>query len=180
MYAIASILRNDAEFKKIKETLAIAASNQNSLAASIPHLSWLVASKMDILAIQGELLQIAEIWPSISIRIYGIGLFNQIPVVLYFPIIRSTEISRRHSYLWEKLAWKTNGTVMNYSPDCWIPHITIEYGDTTHEKIASTFMDLTSHFINLDLTIDNISIIYNIDGETGVAFEIDLQKTRGI
>lgn len=180
MYAIASMLSKENWSGNVSfdEFIRVNPFKRGVDVPYLPHVSWFVASKIDPDEIAPKLGVIAREQQPLRGNIQGLGLFNQQPVVVYISLKRNHLISYLHNQIWQNIGEYAEGIIMNYSPERWIPHITLGYGEIIKQKIASSFQSLCFIPLEVNLMLDNLAIIYNHDGDSGIAchFYLDGKK----
>jgi 2'-5' RNA ligase len=181
MYAIATLLSQDVARPglKLEQVFDHIYKVAHVIPPNLLHVSWFVTPELNMQGLEDEMNSLVKNWKSFSFKTKGLGLFNQKPIVIYLPIIRTLEITKMHGAIWDLLTPHTRQAVQNYSPERWIPHITIGYGEITNTRIASAFSQLVSEPLIFNSSMENISLIYNIDGDSGVTFRAPLSGPGG-
>ena len=94
-----------------------------------PHFSYQIASHYDIEVLEPILRDFASGSSPFQINAGGLGIFTGASPVLYIPVVRTRELNRFHTALWEEISQAGAGIVDYYTPENWMPHITIGFGD---------------------------------------------------
>ncbi len=102
----------------------------------VPHVSLHVATAYGS-GLREAVANIAAEQPPLPVRCGGLGLFTTTRPVVFVPVVRGERLSRLHSQLWDRLADVAKGTLQFYSPDGWLPHITLAHGALDTERLAA-------------------------------------------
>jgi 2'-5' RNA ligase len=146
----------------------------------LAHFSWQVAEKYN-LEQTGEILErVARRTKPFPASASGLGIFTgQVPVV-YIPVVKDECLLHYHASLWEETQSVVEGASSYYSPDLWIPHITLAYGDVDLEKLNCAIKTLAFTTLNLEIQVNNLSLVYQDDGEEGwLKYKFDFQGHDG-
>jgi len=128
-----------------------------------PHLSWQSAKTYAIQSLDDRLKDFTNSINPILLRTSGLGIFTGKSPILYLPIVKTNELIKIHKNLWERLRDLSVIPNQFYSPDNWIPHITIAYGDVTVEKISCAIRQLGDLNYEISILIDNITVLHRDD-----------------
>lgn len=143
--AIWSYLEADCDLKGVKIT-------------PVPHVSWqLVDSyQMDMLfAVLEEFCRHAK--PFLA-RTTGLGIFTGENPVIYIPLVKNHQLLRFHEILWNETARAGSGIIPHYSPENWIPHITLASGDVDRIKLSCAMERLAFHTYNWEFVVDHLVV----------------------
>jgi len=178
MYAVASLLNPEAD----RQTRDLWHLLENSCGLSgismtpLPHFSWMASGEYDACAAQNAIEDLAgEIVP-FTTRTAGLGLFTGANPVLYLAIVKSECLFKVHKKVWDTLTPFSKNISNYYSAELWIPHITIAYKDLNTTKISCAVKDLLLVPLDVEIMVDNITLLYHIDDEVGIK---DQFKLRG-
>jgi 2'-5' RNA ligase len=133
----------------------------------IPHFSWHVALNYSE-GVASILKRFTKKIDPFVVIASGIGVFEGKNPVIYIQILKTSELIRLHSKLWDDMADVAKSTNINYSPDRWVPHLTIAYGDVTVDKIGCAAKTLVFRDLHMEICVDNLAIIYNEDNQVGI------------
>lgn len=94
----------------------------------------------------------------LQLRTVGLGMFVKPMPVIYTPIIRSPEMTELHRNLWEAVG-ALGGTLFGlYSPERWLPHLTLAQFDLTrgnHLEALKVLMDMD---LQLEFEVRNLTL----------------------
>jgi 2'-5' RNA ligase len=129
------------------------------LISPIPHFSWHIAEQYD-LERAGQSIQTAlESIRPFQIRTVGIGLFTGIRQIVYVPIIKDCRLIEIHQRIWQAAQPVSQGSNHLYSPDNWVPHITLFHENLTQENIGPVMEYLAVKSYAWEITIDQLALI---------------------
>lgn len=132
-----------------------------------PHFSWQIGEEYDTAALQEALTRLSASQPPLQVSTTGLGLFTGERPVLFIPVVKSPQLAAFHQALWEALEPITIGASPYYSPQNWMPHISLVYDDLTAENMGVVLKSLACRTFNWEFTADNLSFIYEPSGVTG-------------
>jgi len=132
-----------------------------------PHFSWQIASDYDFDAISLVMDEIAKTTEPLLARTGGVAIFSGPNPVIYISVVKDPKLLKLHTNIWERTQTISTGLSPYYSPPNWMPHISLAYGDVTKENIGPVMKMLAFQDFNWEFTIDDLSLIYEPDGETG-------------
>lgn len=145
-----------------------------------PHFSYQIADHYDESACEHYLKELAARTRPFRIRTSGLGVFTVAMPILYIPIVRSPQLSQLHREIWQSVTQAVPGPVAHYyHPDEWVPHITLAHGDIDQQKLADIMRVLCTRNFHWDVTVNNLSIIYDTGREQGVRCRFDFSGEDG-
>ncbi len=133
----------------------------------LAHFSWQVAEQFDPQKTRSLLESVARVSRPFPALAGGLGIFTAKVPVLYLPVTKDENLLRFHARLWEATGGLVQGASDFYSPPLWMPHITLAYGDVDAAKLACAVRALAFESLELNLLVDNLSFVYQVDGEAG-------------
>jgi 2'-5' RNA ligase len=132
-----------------------------------PHFSWQIGEEYDVLSLKQSLEEIALNQPAFTVQTTGLGLFSGEKPVLFIAVVKSPELMAFHRRIWDALLPITNGAHPYYSPQNWVPHISIVYEDLTAENIGGILKLLSFRPYYWEFQVENLSFIYEPAGVCG-------------
>ncbi|MBN1231270.1 MAG: 2'-5' RNA ligase family protein [Anaerolineales bacterium] len=161
--ALLSLLDIDHERKvkkiwmELKETCGLKSIQE----VIYPHFSWHVALDYDCDALEINLKELVKQIHPFVIRTEGLGIFSGSSPVLFIPIVKTRELVDLHQLIWDTTTnFVETGLNPLYSPDFWIPHITLAIEDTNTQNIGKAVEYLSNWQFNWEIRIDNLSFLY--------------------
>lgn len=132
-----------------------------------PHFSWQIGEdySQDLLAEAAQ--EVSAITPQLNITTAGLGLFTGEKPVLYIAVVKTPALSAAHRNIWERFQRVTDGASPYYSPEFWMPHISLAYEDLTPGNIGPVMQWLAFQDFHWKMKIDNISYICEPSGTIG-------------
>lgn len=180
MYAIATLLKIDLEerTREIWSELEKDCGLLGIQATPMPHFSWTSASGYDLKSLAAFLKEFVKSVAPIRISSFGLGLFSKPDKVLYIGLTKTRELMRLHQEIWtwsQSLSQKTSDY---YSPDKWMPHITIGYHDLEDGKLHCAVEALALYDLHFEITVDRIAVIYQDLDRVGIDSEYLFENAR--
>ena len=142
--------------------------------APYPHLSYGGALSFDEEKTEAALARVAAGLEPLTVRTTGVGLFTGERPILYLPVIKNQALMTLHARLSGILSPLATGANPHYLPHRWTPHITLAYGDLTHERVPEVMRYLSPRRFDWEVTLDNLALVYTEGQDQGVAFEVAL------
>lgn len=177
MHAIVSVIDPEhyARVEALWHELELKCGLSGIRATPIPHFSWHIADKYDFDPLQVEVRQIAGLTRPFSIHTGGLGLFTRENPVLYFPIVRTSLLSKIHQEIWDRVTPLSQKLSPYYAPELWMPHITLAHGDVNLPSLSCVVERLAFQVIAWEITIDNLAVVSQVDENVGeLQFRIQL------
>jgi 2'-5' RNA ligase len=141
-----------------------------------PHFSYQVAEGYDVDRLQAVLKPLASRRVTFQVRTAGLGLFPGPRPVLYIPVVRTDRLARFHQSIWKLTEGCGTGVLQHYHPDFWMPHITLGYGDLTPDNLGPIMRRLAERPLAWEITVDNLALIFDTDGQQGLEFRLNLRR----
>ena len=169
MQAIVSLLEDSAHrrveaiWNKLEQECGLAGIK----VTPYPHFSWQVVEDYPQDPLKTFLKELSSGSQPIQVTCAGLGIFTGPEPVIYIPVVKTEELLRFHQVIWESTLHLAVGPSHHYSPQTWIPHITLAHSDVNSEKLACALKDLAIHPLNWELTIDNLALVCQIGEEIG-------------
>lgn len=133
----------------------------------LAHFSWQIAQDYDFERLETIIRDIAVRTPPFVVRTTGLGLFTGFRPVLFIPVVKDASLLKLHAEIWEQTQPASQGLSIFYNPERWMPHISLAYEDIDAQNIGPLMQALTFRTFNWEMTIDNIGLIYEPEGEIG-------------
>ena len=94
-------------------------------------------------------------------------MFSGVQPVIFIPLVKSPQLIEFHQKIWQRLKSCGTGISPYYSPDNWVPHISLAYSDVTQENIGLVMESLAFRTFNWAFEVNNFVYIHEPDGEVG-------------
>jgi 2'-5' RNA ligase len=141
----------------------------------LAHFSWQIAQDYDFDNLEAIIRDIAARTSPFVVRTTGLGLFTGFRPVLFIPVVKDANLVKLHAEIWEQTRSASQGQSLYYDPEHWMPHISLAYEDIDAQNIGPILQALTFRTFDWEMTIDNIALIYEPEGEIGrLKFTINL------
>jgi len=94
----------------------------------------------------------------LELRSIGVGVFTRPMPVIYTPVIRCQLLSELHEALWKRIGGLGGNLFRLYSPEQWIPHLTLAQFDLTRENQMKALNLLLEQDLELVFEVRNLTI----------------------
>ena len=121
-----------------------------------PHVSFQISEGYSLETIKTRMRDTVSRFKPIQVQTAGLGLFVKPSPVLYIPVVRATSLDRIHRLLWKAFP-PLNGDGGHYSPNQWMPHITLAVGDLKAEMLPQVTQLLAERDFHWKITLDNLA-----------------------
>jgi 2'-5' RNA ligase len=170
MFAIATLLDPNADtqtrefWQLLEKDCGLAGINTTPL----PHFSWQGAEDYPVSDVERILKETTQRMAPFVVRTAGLGLFTGPVPVLYLALVKTELLLKYHRSLWENVGSLATGLNHHYSPDLWMPHITIAYLDLNADNLACAVKNLIFTPVDLEIHVDQLALLYQYGEDTGV------------
>ena len=170
MYAIATLLdsSSDSQIRDLWQLMETDCGLAGIKTAPLPHFSWQGAKNYPVVEVEGILTDAAWQQSPFIVRTAGLGLFTGPVPVLYLALVKTVILMKVHDLLWEMIGPLATGLNSHYSPDLWMPHITVAYQDLTSENLACAVKNLIYRPVELEIHVDGLALLYQINEDNGI------------
>ncbi len=176
-YAIATLLEKETWqniLNNLPEGQAWVADGK--IEKKFPHFSWMVGGKIDHSLLTEKLERISHTWREFPVINGGIGIFPGNQPVFALNLVRNEALCLLQRAIWDACSPCIQEINMHYSPEAWIPHITLlHYGIQTDQYCQFLKSNLYREF-KFTFMVNNLSILYRSDDEIGQTDTYLLQK----
>ncbi|WP_426060168.1 2'-5' RNA ligase family protein [Hymenobacter sp. B1770] len=160
MFAITSLLnpRNAKRINRIVKELETQFGLDDVQDTPDPHLTYLLTGTRRLNELKAVLRELAATTPPFSAFTTGLGVFPGRNPVIYIPVLRSNDLNLLHQRVLDVTSpFCRAGTY--YSPDRWLPHISLALHDTTPDLLGPVLGHLNEETYNLRLNVNNLAIL---------------------
>jgi 2'-5' RNA ligase len=133
----------------------------------LPHFSWQIAGNYDFASLEAALKDLASEIQPFTVHTAGLGLFTGSRPVVYIPVVKDRKLLSIHERIWNTAYKFSQEASPYYDPTFWMPHISLAYEDITPQNIGPLMETLAFRSSTWKMTIDNIALIFEPDGEIG-------------
>jgi 2'-5' RNA ligase len=134
----------------------------------VPHFSWQIASDYNFQSLVSLIEGISHATQPFVIHASGLALFTGEKPVVYIPIVRDACLTDLHERVWQASAGCGIDLSPFYAPQAWMPHITIAYGDVSHQTLACLMDRLAFQDLNFKIQVDNLTFVFQPEDQVGV------------
>jgi 2'-5' RNA ligase len=169
MHGLVSLLP-DPFYQKVESTWQTLESEMGLRGIRVtpyPHFSWQIAEDYDLDRLQPILEEIASQTKPFPAHTTGIGLFTGPRPVIFIAVVKTPELMQFHSLVWERILGTSTAASPYYSPEIWVPHISLAYEDVTSENVGEVMKKLAFQSYTWEMQVDNFAFIYEPQGVIG-------------
>ena len=166
MYSIASLIESDTTGPWQK--LAHLCEYSGLTVDAIPHFSWQTAEKYQEKATKRELSLLADIVPPFKISTSGLGVFSNDHKILFLIIVKTREILEIHEMLWKELSVLAEQPKIHYSPEKWIPHISINLYKLEDSQFDCSFNELLKNNLQFEFVVKKFGLLFLTNQSAGI------------
>jgi 2'-5' RNA ligase len=169
MHALVSLLPEPfyRQVERIWQSLESEVGLRGIQVTPYPHFSWQIAEDYDLERLKPILEGIASQTKPFQVRTTGIGLFTGPRPVVYISLVKTLELMRFHSLVWESTLETSTTASPDYNPGNWLPHISLAYADVTLANIGAVMKILAFQNLEWEMKVDNFAFIYEPQGAIG-------------
>jgi 2'-5' RNA ligase len=102
-----------------------------------------------------------------TIRTSGLGIFTGLRSVVFIALVKNAALMSFHKMLWDLTRPFSSELNPLYSPEYWMPHISLVYEDTNTINIAGLMQKLAFQPFVWEMSIDNLALIFQENGKAG-------------
>lgn len=132
-----------------------------------PHFTWFSAETLDVERCEPILQVLTQEATSFTVHTSGLGFFDGEDPVLYLPVVKSPQLMQLHQTLWEQLMPYAKNANIFYSPEEWIPHISLALRDLTLKNVPCAIQSIGLESLELLTDVSAISIVKSENQSTG-------------
>jgi 2'-5' RNA ligase len=129
------------------------------LRTPLPHITWHVAGGYQCDELEKDLEALTSRQAPIQIQANGIGLFTSPAPVLYIPVVRTRALSDLHQAIYEAAITRAENPLVYYSPDEWIPHITLAHTDADLERLQCALKVLGLERLTWQIHLEQLVLV---------------------
>lgn len=160
MFAITSLLnpRNAQRINRIVKGLETRFGLDDVQDTPDPHLTYLLTGTRRLNDLKSVLREVAATTSPFSAFTTGLGVFPGPSPVIYIPVLRSNDLNLLHQRVLDVSAPLCR-VGSYYSPDRWLPHISLALHDTTADLLGPVLGHLNEETYNLRVNVNNLAIL---------------------
>ncbi|MEN4098484.1 MAG: 2'-5' RNA ligase family protein [Anaerolineaceae bacterium] len=170
MIAIASLMNLEAnqQIKEIWDLFETKCNMSEIKQTSLPHFTWQSAEDYRFESIEDTLPTLAAQLFPFTVTTAGIGIFTGNTPLIYLALVKTKIMMDFHQVLWNGLTHSGVAINQHYSPDRWIPHITLAIRDVNSQNLACALDGILHRPYEMEILIDNLAVIYQVENYDGV------------
>jgi len=127
-----------------------------------PHISFCIMDGYTQATVEERLHDTVSRFKPLKVNTAGIGIFLKPNPVLYVSVVRGTALERVHRLIRRAFPLLA-GEEGFYTPDHWMPHVTLAIGDLTDELLPDVVRLLSTRDFHWEITLDNLTFAAETD-----------------
>jgi 2'-5' RNA ligase len=174
MYSIASLI----DVGKTKGWPKIESVCQYSgmIPHTIPHFSWQTAENYRLEPAREKLKELSNSIEPFPFSTSGLGIFPNDRKIIFLIIVKSKKLLEVHEYIWNEMLPFTINPRMHYSPENWIPHISLNFQDLTSDQFQCSIDELLKIDLQFTFQVKQLGILFLNENNSGIDFTAALSK----
>lgn len=176
MYSITSIFSNQDEtiWQDLNNTCEYGGLHKTA----IPHFSWQSAESYQFEPLRVELAQLSTEIGRFSFQTSGIGIFNNKRKIFFLIIVKTRAILEMHEMIWQRTIRYADQVNLHYSPENWIPHITLNLNELTEDQFKCSVEELTQKPMNFEFEVKELGLLYLTASSSGIDSLYPLEQRK--
>lgn len=166
MYSIAALI--EANQTSPWQELASVCEFSGIATHTIPHFSWQTAENYQIALVRSKLNSLTETISPFRFTTSGLGIFSNDRKILFLIIVKTRALLEIHELLWRELSLYADGLKLHYSPDNWIPHISINLHKLDENQFNCSLAELLKTKMDFEFDVSKFGLIYLNPDSAGV------------
>jgi 2'-5' RNA ligase len=99
--------------------------------------------------------------PHYTVLTAGLGIFTGPLPVVYLAIVRDPILTAFHQRVWPALETASTRPSPLYTPEQWVPHITLAQWDITPDTLPALVRQLSDRALQRELVLQNLALLYS-------------------
>ena len=157
----------DARVRSIWAELASECGLSGIEATPVPHFSWGGAHEIELHTADQVLTAFSDQVEPFVTPAGGLGLFLKPEPVVFIPVVKTPKLLALHGRLWDQLGAFSSVLSPYYSPEAWMPHITLAQWNLTVPAINCAIETIFSIDLSMEIAVDNLAVIRQREGTPG-------------
>ncbi|OEH91086.1 2'-5' RNA ligase family protein [Bacillus solimangrovi] len=124
-----------------------------------PNLGFQGGECSDVEALKVELVNLCERIRPFEIIVDGFGYFESPAKVVFLNVIKTNALLELHKEINRLLDDKCNDIFELYTPENWVPHISLAMGDLSNEHFDKFKVDYAEKSPSFNQTISNLALV---------------------
>lgn len=174
MYSIASLV--DVDKTKGWPQIEDVCQYSGMIPHTIPHFSWQTAENYLLGPAREKLKCLANSIEPFTFTTSGLGIFPNDRKIIFLIIVKSRKILEIHEYIWNEMLPFAINPRMHYSPENWIPHISLNFQNLTADQFQCSIDELLKIDLQFTFEVNQLGILFLNESISGVDFTAALSK----
>lgn len=134
----------------------------------LPHFTWQVVARYDVAQLEPVLRDLARVTPPFMVRASGLGIFTWQNPIIYIHLIKNRRLMELHELIWLNTECCAIHPSHYYSPENWVPHITLASENVNRQNMACALDTLAFEPFEWELHVDSLSLLRSPDSTVGL------------
>lgn len=136
-----------------------------------PHFTWFAADTLDVAAVEEIIADLSARSEELISYVFGFGIFSGERPVFYLPLVKSQTMIDLHNEIWSQVISYSRGRNRYYSPNFWLPHITLAINDITKESLACALESVAFEPVEMKISTNNLIVVAQEDDPSSLALK---------
>jgi hypothetical protein len=165
MYGVVTLLDADhlIRFSEVWDTLVRFCPGFRQQAAPLPHFSWHIAESYDLVRLQSMLSEFVRDAQTFPTRCAGLGVFTGATPIIYIRLVKDDRLAQLQRRLYERILPLSKSPSSFYTPDAWVPHISLTTDIQDPDLVACAMRNLAFRVYDWEIRVDHLTIGYQDD-----------------
>ena len=144
-----------------------------------PHFTWFSAETLEVERCSPILEILTQEASPFDVLTSGLDIFEGEGPVMYLPVIKSPQLQKLHQAIWNQIMPYGKGVNNFYSPEEWVPHITLALRDLTMKNLPCAKQSIVHETLEIVTTVETISIVKSENQSTGETLAVFKLASEG-
>jgi 2'-5' RNA ligase superfamily len=165
MYGVVTLLdaRHLIRFSDVWDALVRNCPGFRKQAGPLPHFSWHIAESYDLVSLQSMLKEFVRDAHTFPARCTGLGVFTGATPIVYIRLVKDDQLAQLQARLYERILPLSRNPSSYYTPEAWVPHISLTTDIKDPDLLACAMKNLAFHVYNWEIRVDHLTIGYQDD-----------------
>jgi 2'-5' RNA ligase len=166
VYSIASII--DSNGKDLWGELEDRCKMSGLQRTAIPHFSWQTAESYEFEPLRKALSNICRNIEPFTFITSGLGIFPNERKILFLIIVKDRILIDLHEHIWKETYSFAIQPSMKYSPENWVPHISLNLNKLDDDTFNCALSELTSKPLEFQFEVSQIGLLFLTMASSGI------------
>jgi 2'-5' RNA ligase len=176
VYSIAALFETDpmGDWQRLSKLCDYSGLSSNI----IPHFSWQTAESYQLESVRQKMTDLSASIPAFTITTAGLGVFSNDIKILFLIIVKTRKLMEIHELFWKELIPFSFDPRMHYSPENWIPHISLNLQKLEEDQFNCLLDELLKNNLNFEFLVQKMGILFLNPSTSGIDSTIHLKRVN--